>query len=130
MKGYSPRERNGMIVLASLVVLCFCIEPLARVAGCTRVEDAPPPSGVGAEGMSIVKTDSSAEDSAVPYGEVRKNIRREERSEAHHRSDSIRDARKKARKDSARAARKHRKSGKSGRQKAAPVRRSLRDERL
>lgn len=118
-----------MIVLACLVVLCFCIEPLARVAGCTRVENAIPPSGVGAEGISIVKTDSSAQDSAAPYGGVRKNIRREERSESHHRSDSIRDARKKARKDSARAARKHRKAGRT-RQKSAPQRRSLRDERL
>lgn len=130
MKGYSPRERNGMIVLACLVVLCFCIEPLARVAGCTRVEDATAASGIGAEGVPIVKKDSAAEDSAATYGGVRKNISREERSEARHRSDSIRDARKKARKDSARMARKHRKSGNSTRQKAAPQRRSLRDERL
>ncbi|MDE6271423.1 MAG: hypothetical protein K2M31_00245 [Muribaculaceae bacterium] len=120
MKGYSPRERFGLIVLILVVIGLFLTERLIDSAGCERVDD----QRETPEQRAAAKSDSTSE-----------WMSRKDRSEAHRRSDSIRNLKKSPgyRNDDGKKKRmsgKSRKRDKKSSPKSAPVQRSLRDERL
>lgn len=121
--GYSPRERLGLIMLILVVIGLFLTERLIDSAGCERTENA----------VESYPTQNTPADSSKG-----KWMSRGERSEAYRRSDSIKDKRKAAHKDSLKSkskqVRRSRKKGGSNSGKSSPQsspqRRSLRDERL
>lgn len=81
--GFSKRERRGIITLAVVVVLALCIGPITDGIGCTHpvVRDA-----------SVGKAPMFADDSTLS-AQRPSRITVEERSEAHRRSDSIKNVR-------------------------------------
>lgn len=126
MKGYTPRERLGLIMLALVVASLFLIERILDSSSCRRQEETQAVK-------TLPATDFQSDDSPETHW-----MRKSDRSEARHESDSIRDARKRASRDSSRYDSKPRKkkgnaksSGNKGGNRPAPAPvRSLRDERL
>ncbi len=127
MIGFQPRERFGLIVLGCVVAACFCVEPIARIAGCSRTSDP-----------SVVADDTPAEFSkpaVTPESDAKGWIKRDERSDARKMSDSIRDFRKSIENNAhfpKSGSRRDKKSSKKSKEKPATSvkRRSLRDETL
>lgn len=129
MKGFSPRERLGLISLAIVVAAIFLMEKVVDLSGCQRAEpprsakevETPPPQSTAQPGVGSEDSDNSSSVSGW--------IKRSERSEARLQSDSIRNQnRKKGGKSGVR-----KKSGnkdKSNSRNNSPNRRSFRDEEI
>ncbi len=145
MKGYSPRERLGLIMLILVVVALFLTERLIDSAGCERtdnkrVEAQEKGSLQGSENNYVI--DSLNSDSAAPETESADGattsrgtwMSGKDRSEAHRRSDSIRDKNKEERTYKTKEEKTHRKKSRKTTKKSKPSspapQRSLRDERL
>lgn len=115
----------GLIVLGCIVAACFCIEPIAQMSGCGRTSDV-----VDSEASQAAKFPEGEVQSAEESGWVS----RDDRSDSHKRSDSIRDVKKRGHRNSksAKSGSKSRKRSKksSDKRSAPPSRRSLRDEKL
>ena len=126
MKGYTPRERLGLIMLALVVASLFLIERILDSSSCRRQEEIQGIQSMDSNEVAPLDTSDAIW------------IRKSDRSEAHKKSDSIRDARKSLYKDSLRFHSKRgnkkgksKSSGKNGRRQSAPApKRSLRDEKL
>ena len=125
MKGFQPRERIGLIVLGCIVAACFCIEPVVKTAGCSRVSEAA--DSIATPGLKADCIEGQGDEGSVW-------VRRDDRSDSHISSDSVRELRKggkrkskiyKHRTDSRRKTKKS-----SDKKSVHPSRRSLRDEKL
>lgn len=116
--GLQMKKRWAIVMLGCIIGSALGIAPLLDSLGCSRVEDA-------AADIESIGNNGAAEDSAKWH-----NIHRSERSEAHLRSDSIRDAKRKTEKSVRKKKGKKKVGKRSGKQDSKKQDRSLRDETL
>lgn len=120
MKGFTPRERNGIIALGCVVLLCLAVGPIVSLSGCSGKETQTAPAEVPVSNAHADTTNRTSQPEEVIRSENPKSQKRQ------NKKSKGKSASKSAGKSAGKSTRKS--AGKSS--GTDSQRRSLRDEKF